>query len=325
VYDKDKVLVEYRDKDRRMAPFVALRKGDIPTSRIGYEAFELEAPYIAPSRILTLDDLNRRGFGEALLTGLTPEERAIAMISRDLEELDKRITRREEWIAVQTLLNNGFAATAYIDEVNESARGEDFDVYYSDPNGNNPALFTIADQWDTLPKAFWGDVEAMCKNLAARGLPAADLIIGSDVATFITNDDSIYKLLFNNWTMNNGALNQEVLKPGVSKLGELNFGGFKLNVFSVWETYVDDAGVTQPLFPTDGALVTAPGCGHMLYGRVDQMEIDHQFHSRTGTRIPKHYSDIGSDLRKQILKARPLAAPHNRAPWLFAAHVVSDN
>jgi len=61
IFKADKVLVEYMDTDRRLAPFVVPRSGDIPIARKGYEAHEFEAPYIAPSRFLTLDDLRKRG------------------------------------------------------------------------------------------------------------------------------------------------------------------------------------------------------------------------------------------------------------------------
>jgi hypothetical protein len=67
VFNRDKVIVEYRDADRMVAPFVAQRKGDIPTGRIGYEMREIAPPYAAPSRILTLDVLSQRDMGEPLL------------------------------------------------------------------------------------------------------------------------------------------------------------------------------------------------------------------------------------------------------------------
>ena len=68
----DDVLVEYRDGDKRLAPFVAPRKGGVTILRKGYTMERYTPPYIAPKRTLTADDLSKKGFGEArdILDGL---------------------------------------------------------------------------------------------------------------------------------------------------------------------------------------------------------------------------------------------------------------
>ena len=55
-------------------------------------------------------------------------------------------------------------------------------------------------------------------------------------------------------------------------MGRLNFGGFVLNLFEVNESYEDENGKEQFYFPADGAMVTAPGCGHMMYGQITQID-----------------------------------------------------
>jgi hypothetical protein len=106
IFSSDKVLVEYKKGDRKMAAFVAPRAGDIPIDRRGYEIHEYQPAYIAPSRVLTEDDLKKRGFGKALFPGSTRAQRAAKIVLQDLTDLDNRIIRREEWMAVQTMINN---------------------------------------------------------------------------------------------------------------------------------------------------------------------------------------------------------------------------
>lgn len=318
IFAADKVLVEYRDGDRRLAPFVVQRKGDIPIGRKGYEIHEFEPPYIAPSRFLTLDDLRKRGFGEALYAGSTAAERAAALQLRDLTDLDLRITRREEWMAAQTMINNGCSAVAYIDNTTE---GEPFDIYYYDTTESNPAIYTVADEWDDVNGNFLGDVEAMCADLAERGLPATDLVVGSAVAQFIQSNDKIAKFL-DNRRMEYGRIAPELRSPGVAWLGRLNFGGFDLDIFVVRETYVDDNGATQRYFPTKSAMVTAPNCGHMMYAQISQIEPDDEFHTFAMKRVPKFIVDRDKDTRKLRLASRPLAAPNQKAPWMYAANVL---
>lgn len=314
IYAADKVLVEFQDGDRRLAPFVVQRKGDIPIARQGYEVHEFEAPYIAPSRFLTLDDLNKRGFGEALYSNSTPADRAAALQLRDLTDLDLRITRREEWLAAQTMINNGFTAVAYIDNATD---GETLELYYYEKGGSNPALYTPSDEWDDGGD-FWADVEAMCVDLAERGLPATDLVVGSAVGQLIMADETAAKRL-DNRRMEFGQFAPKNLTPGVSWLGKLNFGGFDLDIFVVRETYVGDNGVTQRYFPTKSAMVTAPACGHMMYAQVSQIEADDRFHTFAMARVPKFVVDRDKDTRKLRLASRPLAAPRNKAPWIYAS------
>ena len=318
IFAADKVLVEYEDGDNKLAPFVVKRAGDIPIARGGYEIHEYEPPYIAPSRLLTLDDLSRRGFGEAILPNKTQAERATALQIKDLSTLDQRIVRREEWMAAETMINNGCTMTAYIDK---DTQGETYDIFYYNTSGSNPALYTASTQWDSGGD-FWSDVEAMCASLAERGLPAADLVVGSTVGQFILDDEKAAKRL-DNRRMEFGTIAPKITSPGVSWLGRLNFGGFELDIFSVRETYADIAGATQRYFPAKSAMVTAPGCGHMMYGQVTQIEPDNEFHTFAQKRVPKFIVDRSTDSRKLRLAARPLAAPKQKAPWIYAPDVVT--
>ena len=109
--------------------------------------------------------------------------------------------------------------------------------------------------------------------------------------------------------------------PGVVWIGNLNFDGTDLDIFSVRETVVDKTGTVR-LFPATSAMVTAPNCGHMMYGRIDQIEDDNEYHSFAMQRVPKFVVDKDKDIRKLRLGARPLSAPKNKAPWMYAANVV---
>lgn len=56
----------------RWAAFVSARAGDIPMERRGFEIHEYQPAFIAPSRLLTQDDLRKRGFGEAIYANSNP-------------------------------------------------------------------------------------------------------------------------------------------------------------------------------------------------------------------------------------------------------------
>ena len=87
IFATDDVLVEFRDGSKKLAPFVAPRKGGVTVLRAGYNMERYTPPFVAPRRVLTLDELRKRGFGEALYSQLTPEQRQQTLILRDADEL----------------------------------------------------------------------------------------------------------------------------------------------------------------------------------------------------------------------------------------------
>lgn len=319
IFAADKVLTEYRKGDRKMAAFVAPRAGDIPVDRRGYEIHEFQPAYIAPSRTLTVDDLTKRGFGEALYPGTEPAARAARILLQDQIDLDLRINRREEWMVVQTMLNNACSMQEYVDA---KTKGELLEVKFYDTTSDH--IYTVSKPWNDPDGDFFMDVKNMCRMLSKRGLPAVDLLLGTDVADVICDIPKVRELL-DNRRMEYGSLDPKLTQyEGVAVLGTLNFSGFRLSLIEVGETYVTEDGTEQAHFPADGAMVTAPNCGHLMYGQITQ--IDHgstDFATHAAKRVPKLIVDQPHDIRKLRVASRPLAAPHSYCPYIYAASVVS--
>lgn len=316
IFNSDKVLIEYRNHNRKMAPFVSRRVGDIPLDREGFQIHEFAPPYIGVSRTMSEDDLKQRGFGEALYSNSTPAQRAARLQLEDMVDLDEAITRREEWMCVQTMLNNECEVQEYVDK---KTKGEKNIVRFYD--GTSDHTYTTANKWNSANGNAYADICAMAKQLIANGLPAADLILGSDAAEQLLKDPEILKRLDANLAINSGVINENLEYPGVVSMGRLNFHGIKLNIFDVSESYEDDNGVTQTYFPTTSAMVTAPKCGHMMYGRISQIPYLGKIHETFAKkRVPKFL--VEDDVRKLRLGSRPLAAPLNYCPYIHAANVV---
>ena len=321
IFDSDKVLTEYQKGDRRLAAFCSPRIGDIPVDRIGYQIHEYKPSYIGLSRSLTIDDLAKRGFGEAIYPGSTPAERAAKLQLEDLTFLDKRIARREEWMAVQTMINNACTMQEYLDA---NTAGEENYVAFFDSTSDHTYTVNGSKKWDTANGEIEKDVKAMCKMLQKRGLPAADLILGSSAAEAVLANQKLRDLLDKNLAIDFGAINNTIEYPGVVRMGTLNFGGFRLTLWDVSESYEADDGTDTPFFPANSAMVTAPACGHMMYGRIDQIDFGStEFKSYAAKRVSKFFVDADKDIRKIRLGSRPLAAPKNYCPYIYAANVCT--
>lgn len=315
----DKVLIEFMDGDRMMAPFVDPRAGDIPVDRAGYELHEFEAPLIAPSRLLTLDDLNKRGFGEALHSNSTPAERARKLQIRDLTDLTRRIVRREEWMASQTMINNGVTVQEYIDA---DTTGRSLPIYFYDTTGSNPGIYTVSNPWQSFAD-MQADVEAMCDSLSESGLPATDLILGPTAWATVKAFSDLQNLLDKRHEYI-GDIDAQIHVPGVTHAGMLDFNGYHLNILVPKQRYKADGGSLTSFFPAKSAMVTAPNCGKRYYGAVTQIPYGSDApETFVGQRIPKLVVDQDKDTRKLRLASRPVTAPKNKAPWRYGANVVS--
>ena len=327
IYAADKVLVEYRDGDNGRAPFMVEGADPINVKREGYEIHDYAPLNISQSRNLTADQLKKRGFGEAILSNSTEEERAAKLVSEDLALLERRIVRSEELLCATTMINNGFTVAEMLDA---NTKGKDATVVFYDPNKGNDGAYVIGNQWTTSTgwTTIVNDVRAMCRSLSRRGLPHIDLVIGQAVADILLANTDFRELLNKmSGIVIASPIVQELTKyDGVSLLGVVNFGGYNLNVIVVDEQYQDVVGgVTTWVnyFPAKGMMVTAPNAGHLMYAHIVHMDEDGNIDTITGKRVPDLFVDRRRKIREIILESRPFAAPQNYSPWVYAANVVA--
>ena len=337
IFAADKVLCEYRDGDNGRAPFMTLDADPINVKRPGYELHDYAPTCIKQSRNLTADQLKQRGFGEAILSDSTEEERAAKLVAEDLALLERRIVRTEELLCATVMINNGFTVVENIgaDANGDPIPGPTAQVQFYDPNLGNDGAYTIGTAWTS--STGWSeiveDVRNMCRSLSRRGLPHTDLIIGQEVAdVLLANTD--FRALVDKMSgiIIASPIVQELTKyDGVSLLGVVNFGGYNLNVIVVDEQYQDkvyDSGsgtyVTTWVnyFPADAIMVTAPGAGHLMYAHIVHMDEDGSVDTIKGKRVPDLFVDRKRKTREIILESRPFAAPKNYSPWIYAANVT---
>lgn len=318
VFGTSKVLVDYMEGNQRLAPFVVPRIGGVAVMRKGFETFEIEPPNIALTMPLTLDQLQNRGFGEALHSQLTPEDRAKAFLMQDLEELGLRITRREEWMAAQTILNNG-CTMRHITEKEDVYK--DVEAWYY-TGSDNPAIYTPAAPWQEGDAGWRSDVTAMVKTLTKRGLPVTELLVASDVGDFMLMDETVQKLL-DNRRYEMGRIAPDMLPNGVVHIGGLNFGGVITDILVVDETYEDESGGTVPYLASGSVIAIAPDCGRTLYGAVSQIEDDGNYHTYAAPRVPQFNFTKKPPVKEMQLTAKPLMAPKRKSPWVVAKDVFN--
>ncbi len=311
IFSTDDVLMEFQDGNKKLAPFVAPRKGGMTILREGYTMERYTPPFVAPKRPLTVDDLNKRGFGEAIFTQLTPEQRQAALIFKDMQDMDDLIARREEAMASELLKTNKLVMKHYADD---TSKYEEMVLQFY--TGSNPNTATLTTKWNEPSANILGDLATLVRMITSKGLPATDLICAPDVADTIIRDDTIEKFL-DNRRYELGNVDPKLLPAGAALICVLNVNGRYINVISYDETYTADNGDDTQFITAKYAVLTAPNCGRTLYGAVTQVEQeDGMFHTRAGRRVPKFVSDPTGNTRDIYLASRPLLVPNNKNAWV---------
>ena len=319
VFATDDVLVEYKDGSKKLAPFVAPRKGGVTILRNGYHMERYTPPFVAPKRALSYDDLSKRGFGEALYSKLTPAQRQQTLILKDADELGEFITRREELMAAETMLTNGCVMKHIADD---ATKEDDMHIRFYEGD-NNPAEYHTSVKWSDPTAHIMDDLKVMIRMLTSKGLRATDLVCSPDVADAIIKNEEIQKFLdLKRYEL--GSVEPETLAPGAAIMAKLNVGGRIISVISYDETYTDDAGDDQQYIPSGKCILTAPACGRTLYGAVTQVEqADGEFHTYAGKRVPKYLSSAEGNTRSLTISSRPLLIPNHKNPFI-TADVLAD-
>ena len=300
------VLVEYKDGNQKIAPFVAPEVGGKVIKRDGYTAHAYEPAFIAPKRALTIDNLAKKGFGEALYGELTPAERALKITADDLTEMDSMIARREEQMCAQVLQENALTMKYYGDD-NKLIDTKNLAFFEGE---TNPAVYVPSVKWNAEGADILGDVAAIALELAKRGLPAVDVLLGTEAADAFLNNEKVIKLLdTKNYII--GAIDPTESFPEAVFLGQINCKGYKLNFIQYAGTYENDEGVNTAYINPKDIIVTAPACGVTNYGAITQ--INHgetNFSTHAEKRVPLY--EINGQVREVALRSAPLVQPRHK-------------
>jgi hypothetical protein len=317
MFATESVLIDNMTRGRKAAPFV--KKGSKITDRDTFLTDEYMPPRIAPARKLTVDDLKKRGFGESLFNGNKPNERAVLYTLKDLQDLNDQITRREEIMCAEVLINN----SCVMKHINENGDVVDTHTIKFYEGEANPQSYAPAKTWSDPTADILGDMAAMRKEVTKTGNRADILLVSPDVAEDILCNTEIRERL-NNRRYDVGQVSPVALPEGAVEVCQLKVGGAVVTVVSYEETYQDDEGADVPYLPAGTAIMTAYKCGHGLYGGVAQLEEgSDEFQYHESRRVPKVIVDRENDEKKVQLVAKPIMAPNSKGAWISAKVVFA--
>jgi len=308
--EDDKAIYDYRKGNRKMAPVVHAGTGGVVMEREGFQTREIGFATVAPERVIEINQLYGRSFGEKILGGMTPAERARKMQARDLVDMRKAIARRREHMARQVALTGKLELFEYTNE--GRSKNANLIADYGFTNYFVPGADSA--NWDQQGARIESDMQKML-DMAYEGLGVVEwIIMAPDVANAILyNSGVITRLDARNVDV--GDLNNKYRGQGVRFIGH-NIDGVEMYSFS--GTYVDDDGLVKPIIPS-GKLIM--GCRGMLieyHGPVTQVEKpDGDPITYIKKEVPLKYSSVESNCTKNRLTSRPTIVPQNVDGWVI--------
>lgn len=302
-----KVRVDFRKGTRRVAPFVSEVLPSGVTKKIGYITDDFETPLVEVKDVTNIADIMKRGFGENIYGGVSPQERAYKELLKTMKEFDDQITRREELSCVQALLDGKI-----------TVKGENVNYEIDFGFSNKGTVSSLWDAEDSTADPVV-DLSAMALACKKKGHKKPDVCImeRSAYAAFIKRCMELGYL--DNQYFLNLMIKPKVENEFLTYYGHL--AELKLDIYVYDEWYVDDWSgdeeVEKSVMPKGKVLLASTNVDFSIeYGVlafVDEETKD--FYSVEGTRAADSWVTKKPDQRFLSLSSRPLPVPTEVDSW----------
>lgn len=310
-FTTERVDIDIKKGDRRMAAFVHPRIGGQVLKSQGYETVSYKPPLINPYDITTADQLMARLPGETLYSGKTPAQRAAEKLVEEYQNLDDSATRREEWMAVQAIVTGSIPVVGV--GVNETISF----------GFNNTVTLTGNNRWGQSAAKVLDNLEDWAATVRINGFANVDMcIMGKTALRLFLADADVQKIL-DNRRVEMGLISPRDLPNGVSYVGHLNKPD--MDIYEYNEVYLDDwtdpdNPATNPLIPDNKVVLISSKANFMMaYGACTYIEDStKQWVTVDSARVLRSYIEHKPDRRTLELQAHPLPIPDKADSWLVA-------
>lgn len=317
VYYSEKALIEFKKKGRKIAPFVIPLVNGIVMEKDGYRTDIVDAPYIAPKRVITAKELEQKAFGESPESGRSPEQRENELESEFIDDNRISILRRHEKMCADILLTGQVIMKHYA-TAEEAAKGENYDFKYLrfyEGEFKNKYKFTKKFKDMTTAEKIQ-EFYKMATVLRKRGVRATDIVMTSDVSMLLMSDKDFLEF-YNKAKVNIGEINPTELPDGVVSNGSININGVVMTLFTYDEIYEDLDGEEKAILPAGTIAFLQPNMGTTVYAQVTFYTKD-GFKSYAEKIVPRLVGDEKSNMAEVQAFSRPVMYPNDMDGWLVA-------
>lgn len=308
--DAEVVQVDTYRGGRGLAPFVLPLEGQVIGRRRPFGRTFVEAPIIAPARVITLREATRPGWGETPYGFKTPEERVAEMYANDTTEMDDEISRTEEFMCAKCMITGKIP----INYRNKTSLVIDYGF-------TNTTV--LAKKWTDQTSNPLNDLQTAQNALNANGYSGNIAIYSPQAWAALwgnTNVQNLMKNLSGLTPISSYVLGQN-LPAGVATAPSFSYPVMQNIIYS--GTYVK-AGAAVPYLPPDSVLIGSTNVkNRLIYSHVVQIEQeDGNFHSYLSDRVPKVECNVNKNFYMYTLTARPVPVPIDLLCWTVLTNAV---
>ncbi|MBQ9252252.1 MAG: major capsid protein [Clostridia bacterium] len=184
VYEDERAIYDYRrGAETGLAPFVVPGTGGVAINRDKFEMREIRFSTLAPERVLTLEDVSTRQFGETVLGAKTPEQRSKDVLAQDLTDLKAMNQNARNWMVREVLLKGKLELRRYTKEGREKKASLLADFGFQN-------VYTPTTRWNQSGAKIHYDMEAAF-DLVYNGLGDVDIMVmgGGVFEAMMANSD----------------------------------------------------------------------------------------------------------------------------------------
>lgn len=299
----DPVIGETVDIDiikgkRRMAPFQSPRVEGKLVEKLGFTTNSYKPAYIKPKKVLEAADIvNNRAAGESAYSLQSPEERARMMLATELNDLEDMIIRREEWMAVQQIVNG------YVDVVGDGVNYR-IDLLM---DADHKITLTGTNIWTDALSDPDSDLSDGVGLISKDAGVSANVVIGNSATMDVYVRHAKVKDNLNTRRIDLGLIKPEDMGDGISYYGFVIVSGKQLDLYGYDNWYIDDAGVEQPMIPDGQIVITSTKADFRRhYGSIKDKKAGYA----AIPRFPKTWDEEDPDATWLMVQSAPLPAAH---------------
>jgi hypothetical protein len=288
---------------RGLAPFVLPLEGQVIGRRKPFGRTFVEAPIIAPARVISLREATRPGWGETMYNFKTPEQRVADLFAADTTEMDDEISRTEEFMCCECM----FKGKIPINYRNKTSIVIDYGFT------NKSAL---QKPWTDPSANPLDDLMAAQQGLNANGYGGDVAIYSPDSWKALWSNPNVKELMKNisGLTPISSFSMPETSPAGVARAPSFTYPVLSNIIYS--GTYVAN-NVAVPYVPSGTVLLGSSAVkNRMVYAWVTQIEeMDGAFHTYLLDRVPKSECNVNRNFYMYTLSSRPVPVPIDLLCW----------
>ncbi|WP_297525133.1 major capsid protein [Sulfurovum sp.] len=299
VSDTKYVDIDIVKGDERLAPFVApIVEGELVEDQ-GYKTNTYEPPYIKPKFMTSAAQLlNERNPGTSIYGGESPAQRAALKLTKEIQDGEKMIRRREEWMAAQAITTG---------TITVSGKGVERVIDFGMAASHKVTL-SGTDLWsDTTNSDPISDIKEWGRLVSDDGDANADVIIGGAGAIDALLGHPKVKEALDTRRIDLGLIDPKQLAKGVIYHGTIKDTGVNMDVYEYNGSYKDESG-TRQRYIADGRIVVTSTTADFRRNYAAIQDLDAGL-----VAMPifvKSWEEKDPSGRVVLLQSAPLPAPH---------------